>query len=343
MSTYTDILSSLKRKQYAPVYFLYGEEPYYIDLVSDYIEQNVLDEMAREFDQMVVYGKDYERDMGPIISAARRYPMMGEKQVIIVKEAQNIRSYEPLALYMQQMMPTTLLVFCYKYGKPDKRLKVFKDFEKSGGVMMESEKVSDYKIHQWILNYIQDWNRQHKDDNVVIDEKVVALLADCLGNDLGKIVNELNRLVSGRPAGVNKITAELVERNIGISKDFNIFELQEAIIEKEHLKANRIVRYFAQSKTHPIQREMIVLFGFFQNLMLYHYLPDKSQYIAAKALGIAPFQCTKLAKAAQKYTPGKVFKIIGYFRDIDARSKGINNPSVTELELWQELLYKIMH
>ena len=343
MASYDDIMKSLKRKEYAPIYILYGEEAYYIDKVSDYIENNVLDEVSREFDQTVVYGKDYERDMSPIISAARRYPMMGAKQVIIVKEAQNIRSWEPLELYLQQIMPSTILVFCYKYGKPDKRLRVFKELEKTGGVMMESDKVSDYRLQQWILNYIREWNDGHKDDNVSISERVVALLADSLGNDLTKIVNELDKLVKGRPEGVSEITAELVERNIGISKDFNIFELQQAIIEGDVVKANRIVRYFSQSKDHPIQKEMIVLFGFFQNLMIYHYLPDKTDRVAAPLLGVSPFQVKNYALAARRYSAGKVFRIISYFRDTDARSKGIDNMSVSDMGLWEELIYKIMH
>lgn len=341
MTTYDDIMHSLKQGKYAPVYFLCGEEPYYIDKVSDWIEQNVLDDMAREFDQMVVYGKDYERDMSPIIAAARRFPMMG-RQVIIVKEAQNIKRFEPLELYLQQMMPTTILVFCYKYGKPDGRLKVFKQLQEKGGMMMESPLLKDYQVPKWILDYIREWNRQ-KGQQVTISEQVVALLAEYLGNDLTKIVSELKKLTDGKPEGVNEITPELVERNIGISKDFNIFELQNALRDGDVLKANRIVRYFAGSKQHAIQKELISLFSWFQNIMIYHYLPNKAEPVVAKTLGVNPYFVKDYAAAARRFSAMKTFRIIGYMREIDARSKGIGNNSADDLALWQELIYKILH
>ena len=334
-------MRSLKRGEYAPVYFLYGEEAYYIDLLSDYIEHNVLDDMAREFDQTVVYGKDYERDMGPIIAAARRFPMMG-RQVIIVKEAQNIKSWEPLANYFQQIQQQTMLVFCYKHGKPDKRLKVFKDFEANGGIMMESAPLRDYQVQKWILDYIRDFNSQ-KHQEVRISEQIVALLAESLGTDLTKIVGALQKLVDGRPEGVNEITAELVERNIGISKDYNIFELEKALIEGDVLKANRITQYFAANKQHAIQKEITVLFSWFQNLLLYHYLPDKSDPAVAKALGVNPYLVKDYRAAARRFNAMKVFRVIGYIRSTDVRSKGFNNPSATESDLWKELIYKIMH
>ncbi len=323
------------------MYFLFGEEPYYIDKVSDYIETHALDEMAREFDQTIVYGKDYERDMGPIISAARRFPMMG-KQVIIVKEAQNIKKWEPLELYLQQPMPSTILVFCYKYGKPDKRLKVFKDFEKAGGVMMESLQLKDYQMQKWVMDYVREWSAE-KNLNISIDMKAALLLVDSLGNDLSKIAGELDKLAIGMPEGTKAITPALIERNIGISKDFNVFELQNAFRDGDVLKANRIVRYFAQSKDHPIQKELISVFSWFQNLMIYHYLQDKSEPAVAKALGINPYFAKDYATAAKRFSAGKTFRIIGYIRETDARSKGINNPSADDMALWQELVYKIMH
>ncbi len=280
--------------------------------------------------------------MRPIISAARGFAMMGGKRVIIVKEAQNIRSWEPLNLYLNQVAPDTILVFCYKYGKPDKRLSLWKNFEKAGGVMMESTKLRDYQVQQWILNYIREYNTQ-KGAEVKIDERVVALLAESLGNDLQTIVNQLQKVIDGRPAGVNTIDAALVERNIGISKDFNIFELEDALIAGDVVKANRITQYFAQSKDHAIQRELIILFGFFANLLIYHYLPDKNERTAAQALGVNPFFVKTYAAAARRFSAGKTFHIIGYMRDIDARSKGIDNPSATEADLWKELIFKILH
>lgn len=341
VKTYDEIMSALKRQVYAPVYFLYGEEPYYIDKVSDYIEEHVLDDMAREFDQTVLYGKDYERDMGPIVSSARRFPMMG-RQVIIVKEAQNIKKWEPLELYMQQPAETTLLVFCYKYGKPDKRQKAFRDFEKAGGVMMESNPLREYQMQKWIGDYVREWSAE-KHLGLSIDLKASALLVDSLGNDLCKITGELEKLVLGAPEGTTVITPELVERNIGISKDYNVFELRNALRDGDVVKANRIVNYFARSKQHPIQKELISVFSFFQNLMLYHYLPDRSEPAVAKALDINLFSVKDYAAAAKRFSAGKTFRIIGYIREIDARSKGIGNPSATEGELWTELIYKILH
>lgn len=338
--TYNEIISELKKGKYRNLYFLYGEEPYYIDKVSDYIENNALDEMAREFDQTIVYGKDYERDMGPIISAARRFPMMG-RQVIIVKEAQNIKKWEPLEMYLQQQQESTVLVFCYKYGKPDK-LRVFKDFEKAGGVMMESKPIRDYQMQKWVLDYVAEWSKENKSD-ISIDVRAAMLLVDSLGNDLSKVVGELDKLVIGMPAGTKVITPDLIERNVGISKDFNVFELQNALRDGDVLKANRIVRYFASSKQHSFQQELSSLFGWFQNLMIYHYLPDKSEPAVAKALGVNPFFVKDYAAAAKRFTAGRVFRVIGYIREIDARSKGINDPSSTDLDLWQELIFKILH
>lgn len=344
MQTYEAVINNLKQQKYAPLYFLYGEEAYYIDSVASYIEENALDPMAREFDQTVIYGKDYERNMAPVISAARRYPMMGQRQVIIVKEAQNIKSWEPLGLYLEQIMPTTVLVFCYKYGKPDKRQKVFKDFEKAGGVMMESAPLRDYQIQNWIRNYIKEWNQQ-KHQDITMSEDIVVLLSESLGTDLTKIVTALNKLVNGLPPDTKHITAELVQRNIGIDKDFNIFELQKALIEKDVVKANRIVNYFADSKQHAIQKEISMLYTFFSNLLIYQYLApeDKNERTAASILGVNPYFIKDFAAASRKYSQGKVFHIIGYIRDIDCRSKGFNNPSVTEAELWKELIFKILH
>lgn len=341
MSTYDEIMSAITRGKYAPMYWLFGEEPYYIDKVADYIEQHALDDMAREFDQTILYGKDYERDMGPIISTARRFPMMG-RQVIIVKEAQNIKKWEPLELYLQQPMESTILVFCYKYGKPDKRLKAYKKFETAGGILMESNLLRDYQMQKWILDYVRQYSSERQID-INIDLKAAILLADSLGTDLSKIAGEIEKLVIGMPAGIKQITPELVERNIGISKDFNVFELQNALKDGDVLKANRIVRYFSESKQHPLQKELLSLFSWFQNLMIYHYLPDKSEVAVSAVLGINRFFVKDYAAAARRFTAGRTFRIIGYIRETDARSKGINNPSVNDLALWQELIYKILH
>ena len=344
---YDEVMIGLKQGKYAPAYMLCGKESYYIDLVANYIENNVLDEMAREFDQTIIYGKDLSGgDVSPVIGAARGFAMMGGYKVIIVKEAQNIKKWEALAMYMDNPQPSTILVFCYKYGSPDKRLNLFKNWEKKGGVLMESEQLRDYQVEKWIRDYVADEANRRKakgEEAIRIDEKVAKILADSIGNDLTQIVGALQKLIDGRPEGVNVIDAALVERNIGISKDFNVFELQSALIAGDVVKANRITQYFASSKDHPMVKELGILYGFFANLMIYHYLPDKTDRVAASALGISPYFVKDYAAAAKRYSAGKTFAIIGYFREIDARSKGINNPSARDADLWKELIYKILH
>lgn len=346
MAKYEEVMIGLKQGKYAPAYMLCGKESYYIDLVANYIEQNVLDEMAREFDQTIIYGKDLSGgDVSAVIGAARGFAMMGGYKVIIVKEAQHIKKWEALALYMDNPQPSTILVFCYKYGSPDKRLALFKNWEKKGGVLMESEQLRDYQVEKWIRDYVAQRNAELKanGDEVQIDEKVTKILADSIGTDLTQIVGALQKLIDGRPEGVKVIDAALVERNIGISKDFNVFELQDALIKGDVVKANRITQYFATSKDHPMVKELGILYGFFANLMIFHYLSDKSDRVAASALGVSPFFVKDYAAAAKRYSAGKTFAIIGYFREIDARMKGINNPSAKDADLWKELIYKIMH
>ena len=346
MAKYDEVMIGLKQGKYAPAYMLCGKEPYYIDLVANYIENNVLEEMAREFDQTIIYGKDLTGgDVSAVIGAARGFAMMGGYKVIIVKEAQNIKKWEALAMYMDNPQPSTILVFCYKYGSPDKRLNLFKNWEKKGGVLMESEQLRDYQVEKWIRDYVAQRNKELKEngDEVQIDEKVTKILADSIGTDLTQIVGALQKLIDGRPEGVKVIDAALVERNIGISKDFNVFELQSALIAGDVVKANRITQYFATSKDHPMVKELGILYGFFANLMIYHYLPDKTDRVVASALGVAPFMVKDYAAAAKRYSAGKTFAIIGYFRETDARLKGINNPSAKDADLWKELIYKIMH
>ncbi len=346
MAKYEEVMIGLKQGKYAPAYMLCGKESYYIDLVANYIENNVLDEMAREFDQTIIYGKDLSGgDVSPVIGAARGFAMMGGYKVIIVKEAQNIKKWEALAMYMDNPQPSSILVFCYKYGSPDKRLNLFKNWEKKGGVLMESEQLRDYQVEKWIRDYVAQRNKELKEngDEVQIDEKVTKILADSIGTDLTQIVGALQKLINGRPEGVKVIDTALVERNVGISKDFNVFELQDALVKGDVVKANRITQYFASSKDHPMIKELGILYNFFANLMIYHYLPDKSERAAASALGIGPYFVKDYAAAAKRYTAGKTFSIIGYFRETDARLKGINNPSAKEADLWKELIYKILH
>ena len=347
----------LSQQQYKPVYFLYGDEPYYIDKVTDYIDEHVLDEAGKAFDQVVLYGRDIaETGIGEAIMQARGFAMMGGYKVVIVREAQTIKKWKSLLTYVQQPQPQSILLIACKSEKSpkykdenDKEKTLVDEIKKSEHVaVMESTPLKDYQVAGWITRYIDNWNKEqrakNKDEQVTIDPRVTQLLADNIGTNLEQIVLSLDKLVNGRPAGVNTIDAALVERNIGISKDFNCFELQDALIKGDAVKANRIVRYFCSAKDHPMERELPILFGYFANLMIYHYLPDKSNERAvAEVLKINPFMVKNYVQGARRYSAGKTFRIISYFRETDARKKGIGTGSATELDLWKELIYKILH
>jgi len=333
-SSFEQIFTDLRKKSYSPVYFLMGEEPYYIDLISDYIQNNVLGEAEKEFDQTILYGKDVE--ISTVINAAKRYPMMGQQQVLIVKEAQLIKNWDDLVHYFKNPLKSTILVFCYKYGTPDKRKKWFVELEKLA-VIHESSKLRDYEIGPWITKYA-------KSKNVAIEDKAVAMLSEYLGTDLSKIAHELEKLVITKPATMISITPDLIEKNIGISKDFNVFELQAALISRDVLKANRIIRYFAENKkANPLVLVLSQLFKFFSDLMIFHYLPDKSQGAAASELKINPYFIKDFQKASQVFGAWKTMNIITYIRETDARYKGIDNPSTDEGDLMKELIFKILH
>ena len=333
-TSYEQILTDLRKKVYSPVYFLMGEEPYYIDVLSDFIQNNVLNETEKEFDQTILYGKDV--DINVVINAAKRYPMMGTHQVLIVKEAQLIKDWDNLVHYLSKPLKSTILVFCYKYGTPDKRKKWVLELNKVATVY-ESSKLRDYEVGSWISKYC-------KSKNVAIDEKAAAMLSDFLGTDLSKLVHELEKLVLTKPAGTQSITPELVEKNIGISKDFNVFELQAALINRDVLKANRIIHYFSENKkANPMVLVLAQLFKFFSELMLYHYLPDKSQGAVASELKINPYFVKDYQKASQVFGAWKTMNIISFIRDTDSRYKGIDNPSTDEGDLLKELIFKILH
>ena len=333
-TSYEQILTDLRKKAYSPVYFLMGEEPYYIDVLSDFIQNNVLAETEKEFDQTILYGKDVDINM--VINAAKRYPMMGTHQILIVKEAQLIKDWDNLVHYLSKPLKSTILVFCYKYGTPDKRKKWVLELNKVATVY-ESAKLRDYEVGAWISKYC-------KSKNVSIDDKAAAMLSDFLGTDLSKLVHELEKLVLTKPAGMQSITPELVEKNIGISKDFNVFELQAALISRDVLKANRIIHYFAENKkANPMVLVLAQLFKFFSELMLYHYLPDKSQGAVASELKINPYFVKDYQKASQVFGAWKTMNIISFIRDTDSRYKGIDNPSTEEGDLMKELIFKILH
>lgn len=331
---YEQILHNLRQKKYAPVYFLMGEEPYYIDLISDYFQYQVLDESQREFDLTVMYGKDV--DITAVINAAKRFPMIAPYQILIVKEAQHIKDMDKLQFYIRHYPKSTILVICHKYGTVDGRKKWVSELKKVG-VLYESKKLRDYEMIPWIANYAQS-------KNLKIEDKAVIMLADFLGTDLSKVANELDKLLITMPPGSSRITPEIIEKNIGISKDFNVFELQDALIRKDILKANRIINYFADNKkANPIQMVLAQLFSFFSNLMIFHYLPNKTAEAAASEFKIHPFIAKNYLQAARAYNAWKTMHIISWIRETDARSKGIDNVSAEERDLLKELIFKILH
>ena len=332
--TYDQILSSLKRKEYKPVYMLMGDEAFYIDRISDFIEKNVLTEEEKAFNQTILYGKD--SSLSEIIMAAKRYPMMSQYQVIIVKEAQHIKNFDDLQFYLQNPLTSTLLVFCHKYGKLDGRKKSTQEIEKKG-LLFESKKLFDNQVSGWIESYV-------KSMNVAIDAKASTMLAEYLGNDLTRIVHEVEKLLITKPKEQNSITPELIERNIGISKDYNNFELVNALTRKEILKSNRIVEYFGKnSKNNPLIVTITVLFNFFSNLLLYHSLKDKSQMNVANELKINPYFVKDFQQAATRYNSAKVIQIISDIRKTDVQSKGFGNSSISDYDLLKELVFGILH
>jgi DNA polymerase III subunit delta len=331
--TYEDIVGDIRKKIYHPVYLLHGEEPFFIDSITDMIEANVLTDAEKEFNQTVVYGRD--TNPGNIIDFARRFPMMANYQVVVVREAQDIDKIEDLQPYVEHPQPSTILVIAHKYRKIDQR-KGFAKAVGKHGVVFESAKLYDNKIPGWI-------NAQVVAKGFMIRPEACQMLAEYLGADLGRITNELEKLVINLPAG-STIDSAIIEKNIGISKDYNIFELQNALGTRDVAKANRIINYFAaNTKQNPAIVVVTVLFGYFMKLMIYHQLTDKSQNNAASKLGVNPYFVKDYVKAAENYPFRRIRVIIGLLREYDLRLKGINNGSANESELLRELIYKILH
>ena len=333
--TCDDILKELRAKQYRPVYYLMGEEPYYIDLIADYITDNILTETEKEFNLTVVYGADV--DIATVINAAKRYPMMSEQQVVVVKEAQNIRNMEELSYYLQKPLLSTILVICHKHGVLDRRKKLAAEIEKTG-VLFESKKVKDAQLPAFITSYM-------KRKGIDVEPKATAMLADFVGADLSRLTGELEKLIITLPKGHTRVTPEQIEKNIGISKDYNNFELRSALVEKDVLKANKIIKYFEENpKTNPIQMTLSLLFGFFSNLMLAYYAPEKSEQGIANMLGLrTPWQAKDYLAAMRRYNGVKTMQIIGEIRYADAKSKGVGNPSLSDGDILRELVFKILH
>ena len=334
MNEINTIVTNIKRGIVKPIYFLMGEEPYYIDKISEFIEKTVLDEAEKGFNQVVMYGRDVSIE--EITSSAKRYPMMAEKQVIIVKEAQDLsRTIEKLLSYAENPQPTTVLVINYKYKKLDKRKKLYKAIEKTG-VLFESKKLYDNQVSDWIRRVLSGKNYK-------IEAKAAQMLVEFLGTDLSKINNELEKLITILPEN-SIISPEDIEKNIGISKDFNNFELRKAVGEKQIVKANRIINYFAGNpKNNPLVMTISLLNSFFTQLLQYHGLETKDKFSVAKSLGVNPYFVGDYATAARKYPMRKVSQIIGLIREADLRSKGVGANGMPQSDILKELLFKIMH
>lgn len=327
------IVNDIKNKNIKPIYFLMGEEPYYIDKISEYIEQNVLSEEEKGFNQTVLYGRDVSIE--DIISTAKRYPMMADRQVVIVKEAQDLtKTIDKLESYAENPMPSTVLVFCYKYKTLDKRKKVTKNLAKSG-VVYESKKLYENQVGDWIKRILTG-------KKYGIEPKATAMLVEFLGTDLSKINNELEKLQIILPKG-STITPEHIEENIGFSKDYNVFELRKAIGERNQTKAYKIAHFFAENpKDNPMVLTTGLVFGFFVQLLQYHGLKDKNPKNVASVLKVNPYFLKDYDVALKNYPMRKVSQIVSALRDIDVKSKGVGADLSTG-DLLKEMLVKIFN
>lgn len=334
--TFDGIMRNLKARKFAPIYYLMGDEPYYIDKITDYIAENVLKPEERDFNQTVMFGS--ETTAARIADAAKRYPMMSEYQVIIVKEAQNIRNTEPLDFYLQKPLASTVLVMCHKNGTLDRRKKLASIIDKVG-VLYESKKLRDRDLPMFIENYLRN-------NATSIDTKSQQMIADAVGADLTRLVGELDKLLLSLPEADRRVTPQIVEDQIGVSKDFNAYELRDSIINRNVFKANQIIKYFDENpKAGNIYSFMPMLFNYFQNLMIAYYCPQRNSPDAlAKWLELrSAWQTRDYQTGMRNYTGMKVMQIISKIREIDAKSKGLDNPNTPAGELMKELVFFILH
>lgn len=333
--SYEQIKKDIAARKFHPVYLLMGDEPYYIDEITTALVDTVLPETERDFNQTILYGQ--ETDIANVITLARSFPMMSDYQLIVVKEAQGLKKIEELELYARNPLASTILVLNYKNGTLDKRKKLYAEIEKRG-VIFESKKIPDYKMPAFISSFISS-------KGLGIDQKSAQMLTDYLGNDLSKVVNEVDKLLLSLSPNEKRITAELIEENIGISKDFNNYELLKAVVEKNVLKANQIAVYFEKNpKNNPFIMTLSVLFNFFSNLMVCYWAKDKSENGITSELGFRnSYQARDYVAALKNYNAFKSMEIISLLRTYDAKCKGVDNPSTPDGELLKELLFRMMH
>lgn len=335
-ATFENIMRDLKARKFSPIYILMGEEAYFIDKISDYIAENVLQPEERDFNQNIVFGSDV--NAAQVADLAKGYPMMSEYRVVIVKEAQNIRAAEPLEKYIEKPVMSTILVLCHKNGSIDRRKKLVSKAE-AAGVVFESKKKRDYELPGFIEGYLL----KHK---VAIDNKSASMIADHIGSDLGRLTSELDKLQISLPENDRRVTPEIVEERIGVSKDFNAFELRNAIVNRDVFKANQIINYFDRNpKAGSIFAFLPLLFNYFQNLMLSYYAPNRNnENSVAQFLDLRSVWAVKdYMVGMRNYTGMKTMQIISKFREIDAKSKGIDNPNTSSGELMKELIFFILH
>ena len=333
MDDHNRIIQQIRNRVLSPVYLLFGEEPYFIDAISKVVEDEVLDAGEKEFNQIVLYG--YDTDIQQLLGTVKRFPMMASHLVVILKEAQMMKNLEPLTSYFENPMPSTILVICHKYKKIDKRKVLYKSAQKSG-VAFESVKLKDFQLPGWIHKYV----REH---GYVINEKNCFLISEHLGNDLSKISNELEKVFISLAPG-SEITTAIIEHSIGISRDYNIFELQKALGDKDTTKATRIMLYFSNNmKEYPLIFIISILYSYFSKILKLHFTESRDKQVIASQLGIHPFFVPEYQKATKNYTVQKIAKIIEHLRTCDLRSKGVENTSTSHSELLKELVFKIMH
>ncbi len=330
-------MTELRGGIYRPVYYLMGDEPYYIDQISNYIAEHALSPEERDFNQTVLFGSDVGAPA--IADAARRYPMMADRQVIIVKEAQNIKQTDALEKYMKQPSKTTILVMCHKNGKIDGRKREYIKAIQQTGILFESTKMKEYLLPAFIEKYLRE-------REVSIDQKSTQLIAEAIGSDLTRLTSELEKVLISLPPNDRRVTPQVVEDQIGVSKDFNGFELRDAIVNRNIFKANQIINYFDKNpKAGSIYSFLPLLFSFFQNMMLAHYCPQKqSQEAVAEWLELrSAWAAKEYMNGMRNYTARKVMEIIGKLREIDAKSKGLDNANTPPGELMKELIFYILH
>ncbi len=334
--TFKQVMEPLRNGVFAPVYVLMGDEAYYIDRISDYIINNALKPEERDFNLTVVFGGD--TNAVAVADACRQFPMMAERQVVVVKEAQNIKNLDPIVRYLQKPMKTTVLVWCYKNGKIDGRGKML-SLAAASGVVFESKKLRDYELPGFITTYLRS-------KQITIEPKAAEMIAEHVGSDLSRIVSELDKLVISIEGKDKVINSGIVEREIGVSKDFNAFEFRSAIVRKDIFKANQIAKYFdSNPKAGSLYSFLPMLFNFFQNLMVAHYSPQKQNLRdVAAALNLnSEWAAKDYMTGMRNYSARKTLDIIGKLREVDAKSKGIENPNTPQSQLMKELVFFILH